>query len=44
MFAKNVSDRIIFMDGGRIVEESSPERVIDNLRHEPTKAFLQKLK
>lgn len=43
-FAKNVSDRIIFMDGGRIVEEGSPERVIDNPRHERTKAFLQKLK
>lgn len=43
-FAKNVSDRIIFMDGGKIVEEGSPERVIDNPRHERTKAFLQKLK
>lgn len=43
-FAKNVSDRIIFMDGGKIVEEGSPERVIDNPRHERTKAFLKKLK
>ncbi len=42
-FAKKVADRIIFMDGGYIVEEGSPEEVIDNPQNERTKAFLQKL-
>ena len=42
-FAKNVSDRIIFMDDGIIAEEGTPEQVIDNPTHERTKAFLSKL-
>lgn len=43
-FAKNVSDRVIFMDGGLIVEEGTPEEVIDHPSNERTKAFLQKVK
>jgi len=39
-FAKNVSDKIIFMDNGVIAEEGTPEEVIDNPKHERTKAFL----
>ncbi len=39
-FAKNVSDRIIFMDDGIIAEQGTPEEVIDNPKHERTKAFL----
>ncbi len=39
-FAKNVSDRIIFMDNGVIAEEGTPEEVIDNPKNERTKAFL----
>ena len=42
-FAKAVSDRVIFMDGGIIVEEGRPEEVIDNPKNERTKAFLKKL-
>ena len=42
-FAKEVSDRVIFMDGGKVVEEGRPEEVIDNPKNERTKAFLQKL-
>ncbi len=42
-FAKNVADKIVFMDGGVIVEQGSPEQVIDNPRHERTRAFLNKL-
>lgn len=42
-FAKNVADRVIFMDGGLIVEEGKPEDVIDNPQNERTKAFLQKM-
>lgn len=43
-FARAVSDRVIFMDGGKVVEEGRPEEVIDNPKNERTKAFLQKLK
>ena len=39
-FAKNVSDKIIFMDNGVIAEEGTPQEVIDNPKHERTKAFL----
>ena len=42
-FARNVADRVIFMDGGVIVEEGRPEDVIDNPKSERTKAFLQKM-
>ena len=39
-FAKNVSDRIIFMADGVIVEEGPAAELIDNPRNERTKAFL----
>lgn len=39
-FAKNVSDRIIFMDNGVIAEEGTPDEVINNPKNERTKAFL----
>ena len=39
-FAKNVSDKIIFMDNGVIAEEGSSFEVIDNPKNERTKAFL----
>lgn len=39
-FARDVSNHIIFMDGGVIVEEGSPEDVINNPKQERTKAFL----
>lgn len=42
-FVRAVSDRVIFMDGGKVVEEGRPEEVIDNPKNERTKAFLQKL-
>lgn len=42
-FAKAVSDRVIFMDGGMIVEEGLPQDVIDHPANERTKAFLKKL-
>ena len=41
-FAKNVADRIIFMDDGVIAEDGTPEQVIDNPKNERTKAFLNK--
>ncbi len=39
-FARDVADRVIFMDGGYIVEEGRPEEVITNPREERTKQFL----
>ncbi len=42
-FARNVADRVIFMDGGVIVKEGKPQDVIDNPKSERTKAFLQKM-
>jgi glutamine transport system ATP-binding protein len=42
-FAKEVGDRVIFMDGGFIVEENIPEELFDNPQHERTKAFLSKV-
>jgi polar amino acid transport system ATP-binding protein len=41
-FAKNVADRIIFMDDGVIAEMGTPEEVIENPKHERTKEFLNK--
>ena len=39
-FARDVADRVIFMDGGLIVEEGTPEQVFDNPQHDRTKDFL----
>jgi polar amino acid transport system ATP-binding protein len=43
-FAKEVADRVIFMDKGLIVEEGSPEEIFNNPNNERTKAFLNVLK
>lgn len=43
-FARQVSSRVIFMDGGRIVEEGRPEDVIDNPSNDRTREFLARLK
>jgi polar amino acid transport system ATP-binding protein len=40
-FARNVSDRVVFMDGGVIVEEGPPSEVLVDPRHERTRRFLQ---
>ncbi|EUJ41419.1 glutamine ABC transporter ATP-binding protein [Listeria weihenstephanensis FSL R9-0317] len=42
-FAKEVGDRVIFMDGGYIVEEGTPEEVFDHPKHERTISFLEKV-
>ncbi|MGE5704683.1 MAG: amino acid ABC transporter ATP-binding protein [Clostridia bacterium] len=42
-FAREVADRVIFMDGGYIVEEAKPEELFSRPQHERTKAFLQKV-
>ncbi|WP_285889572.1 amino acid ABC transporter ATP-binding protein [Neobacillus niacini] len=42
-FAREVGDRVIFMDGGYIVEENEPNALFGNPQHERTKAFLSKV-
>ena len=42
-FARHVSDRVVFIDGGVIVEEGKPEDVIDHPSNERTQNFLKKL-
>ncbi len=43
-FARDVSDKVIFMDGGVIVEQGSPEEVINNPKNERTRHFLNRFK
>ncbi|MFR6152854.1 MAG: amino acid ABC transporter ATP-binding protein [Peptoniphilus sp.] len=42
-FAREVGDRIIFMDGGYVVEEGSPEEIFGNPQNDRTKDFLGKV-
>lgn len=42
-FAKEVADKVIFMDGGVIVEQGTPEEVLVNPKEERTKNFLSKV-
>jgi ABC-type polar amino acid transport system ATPase subunit len=42
-FAAEVSDRVIFMDGGRIVEEGPPQRILRQPAHERTRTFLRQI-
>ncbi len=42
-FAREVADRVIFMDGGRILEEGTPEQIFGNPQHQRTKDFLNKV-
>ena len=42
-FAKTVADRVIFMDGGEIIEENDPHQFFDNPQHDRTKLFLSQI-
>jgi glutamine transport system ATP-binding protein len=42
-FAKEVADRVIFMDEGYILEENTPEKIFTTPEHERTKAFLKNI-
>jgi polar amino acid transport system ATP-binding protein len=42
-FAREVADRVIFLDKGRIVEQGTPAEVFDAPRHERTRAFLTRV-
>ena len=42
-FAEEVSDRVIFMDEGRIIEEGPPKEIFSKPRHERTQTFLRQI-
>jgi ABC-type polar amino acid transport system ATPase subunit len=42
-FAREVADRVLFMDEGNIIEEGTPEEVFDNPKEERTQEFLKKI-
>ena len=42
-FAREVADRVVFLDGGRIVEQGPPAQVLDHPRHPRTREFLSKV-
>lgn len=42
-FAREVADRVIFMDGGYVVEEGKPETIFNNPQNDRTKSFLDKV-
>jgi polar amino acid transport system ATP-binding protein len=42
-FAREVADRVVFMDGGRILEQGTPAEVLDHPRHPRTKEFLSRV-
>ncbi len=42
-FAKEVADRVIFMDSGMIIEEGTPQQIFENPQNERTQGFLRKV-
>ncbi len=42
-FAREVADRVVFMDQGVIAEEGSPEEIFNNPKEERTKEFLSRI-
>ena len=42
-FAREVADKIVFMDGGKVIETGTPKQVLDNPQHDRTQAFLSTL-
>jgi len=40
-FAKQVADRVIFMDSGKLVEMGTPQQIFDNPQEERTRSFLR---
>ena len=43
-FARDVADRVVFMDGGVVVEQGPPSEVISNPQHERTRSFLRRMR
>ena len=43
-FARDVADRVVFMDGGVVVEQGPPKQVINDPQHERTRSFLRRMR
>jgi polar amino acid transport system ATP-binding protein len=43
-FAREVADRVVFMDGGVVVEQGPPDEVINHPQHERTQSFLSRIR
>ena len=43
-FARDVADRVVFMDAGVVVEQGDPRQVISNPQHARTKSFLSRMR
>ena len=43
-FARDVADRVVFMDGGVVVEQGDPKQVINDPQHERTRTFLRRMR
>ncbi|HEY8545523.1 MAG TPA: amino acid ABC transporter ATP-binding protein [Acidimicrobiales bacterium] len=43
-FAREIADRVCFLDGGRILEEGPPSQLLDEPRHERTRRFLDRVR
>jgi polar amino acid transport system ATP-binding protein len=42
-FAREVADRVVFMDEGRVIESGPPEQIFDSAREERTRAFVSRI-
>ena len=42
-FAREVADRVLFMDAGKLVEEGTPEEIFSNPKNERTQLFLSQV-
>ena len=42
-FAEEVADKVVFMDGGSVLEEGKPEDIFYNPKHERTRQFLKRI-
>jgi polar amino acid transport system ATP-binding protein len=42
-FAREVADEVVFLDGGRIVEQGPPQQVLDRPTHARTREFLSRV-
>jgi polar amino acid transport system ATP-binding protein len=42
-FARDIADRVVFLDGGRILEEGPPDKIFSEPENERTRAFLQRI-
>jgi polar amino acid transport system ATP-binding protein len=43
-FAREVSDQVVFMDGGVVVEEGLPDEIFSNPQNDRTRAFIGKVR